>query len=175
MYTLKFTADGALFTWYGCDAKKMHLNYCNNEGYAEKLGLPTVAYWDPIRTLGFNTERMANIMKYAGEPTISAFHPKPGPTFSRADVAMWCGIATILSGGGGAVPGTTPPPPSSLTEPPKLYGPTPYRSGSAVYNYPNNVRGDALGTAAGMAGNWSTCFSTGMGIVNRSNAAGGND
>ncbi len=53
-YIVTNTSEGLGFKYFGCNAKAVGLKYCNNEGFAEVLGLPTFI---PSETWLWNHER----------------------------------------------------------------------------------------------------------------------
>jgi len=78
--------EGMGLKYWGCDAGSLGLNYCNNEGYAEVLGLPSFIYSTSYALANPNTALFQNASYHTqlNMPVVKGPAPKPSPQMIKA-------------------------------------------------------------------------------------------
>jgi RHS repeat-associated protein len=101
------TLEGTSFRYFGCIAASLGLNYCNNEGFAEVLGVPTLIYassfsWDSML-------RLPSSVPNPGEHVISNAPPiSSGKLEAAVNFACTIDVINAANAQGFPTPGLSP-------------------------------------------------------------------
>ncbi len=148
-YIVTNTSEGLGFKYFGCNAKAVGLKYCNNEGFAEVLGLPTFI---PSETWLWNHERdggplAAYLRSHAGDFVVNHIGGQKDRVFTESQAVNLCLLAVQARNNGlGPIAMPSGDPLVSLDQGTSLYG----------HGHILNPSGSAVGTEVQAGANLAT-------------------